>query len=171
MIRHIANKILLGIGLVAVSACGAKSTQDHVDEYLAFYYPTTGEYFYIIDFEWGYYQIDTFPKPDEDVHPDSEPYRGFITMRPSADTDEEGKPLKIYLVTPEGEVWRRDRDDSIPPTSSRKEVTVDGSTTMTTTIESPGEPVIDDYRANPQAWSRYARLEPRGDEYELERIP
>lgn len=105
------------------------------------------------------------------MHADSEPYKGYVTLRPSADSDETGKPLMIYLVTPDGDVWMRERDGSIPARRTRQEVTVDGSTTMTTTIESAGEPVIDHFHANPQAWQPYARLVPSGDRHRLEKIP
>ncbi|MDZ7736087.1 MAG: hypothetical protein U5P41_08280 [Gammaproteobacteria bacterium] len=83
-------------------------------------------------FDWGEYLITTHAKPDEQVHPDSEPYRGYITLRPSANVDEKGQSLFIYLVTPEGDVWRHANDGSIPESTVREEIVKEGSMTTTT---------------------------------------
>lgn len=166
--QSICRLLLAGLIVLGLGACGSKSTQDQIDEYLAFYYPTTGDFFYQIIFDWGEYLIITHAKPDEQVHPDSEPYRGYITFRPSADVDEKGQPLFIYLVTPRGDVWRHANDGSIPETIVREEIVTEGSMTTTTTIDSPSEPVIQDYLHNPQNWQRYAQLVPDGRDYELQ---
>lgn len=161
------TSVLMVLGL---AGCGPKTTQNMVDEYLAFYYPTTGDFFYQIVFDWGEYLITTHARPDEAVHPDSEPYRGYITFRPSADTDEQGRPLMIYLVAPDGNVWMHANDGTIPESSVREEVIKDGSMTTTTTIDSPGEPVIQSYLQTPGAWQRYAQLIPDGDEHRLQHV-
>lgn len=171
MQKHSLYRLLL-VGLMALGlgACGPKSTQDQIDEYLAFYYPTTGDFFYQIMFDWGNYLITTHAKPDEKVHPDSEPFRGYITFRPSVATDDKGQPLMIYLVTPNGDVWMHANDGSIPESTVREEVVEEGSMTTTTTIDSTSEPVIRDYLQNPGNWQRYAQLTPDGDEYQVQHV-
>jgi hypothetical protein len=159
--------MLLALGL---AACGKPSTQEQVDDYLEFYYPTTGDYFYDIVFGWGNYLITTHHKLDEQVHPDSEPFRGYITFRPSADKDETGQPPMIYLVTPDGEVWMHANDGTIPAKSERDEVVREGSSTTTTTIRSESEPVILDFKKDPQNWQRYGKLLRDGDKSRLERV-
>lgn len=174
MVKHSYRSLLIAIALVALGGCGQASTQDLVDDYLAFYYPTSGQFYYIVNFEWGSYTIDTFPKAEEQVHPDSAPYKGFITLRPSAETDAQNKPLHIFLVTAAGDVWMRAPDGSIPASSTRQEVvkeeTENGVSTVTSTIVSAGEPVIDDYLENPDNWQPYGRLVASGDGYRLQRL-
>lgn len=160
--------VLLPFCLLLLTGCGPKSTQDMVDQYLEFYYPSTGDFFYQIVFDWGEYLIMTHAKVDEEVHPDSEPYRGYITFRPSTATDDKGQPVMIYLVTPDGDVWMHPNDGSITESTTREEVVEEGSMTTTTTIESPSEPIIQDYSRNPQNWKRYAKLIAKGEKYDLE---
>ena len=153
--------------LVIIGGC-SESTEEQMEKYLEFYFPSTGSYFYEIKFDWGTYLIVTEAKPGEEVHDDSKPYRGFVTMRPSvAGAGEESFP--IYLVTPQGEVWTSNRHDAIPKEKQRKEVVVDGSSTMTSTITSASEPVIDDFLANKAQWKRHGSLTTKGDKSEFER--
>ncbi len=168
--RSLYRLLLLGLMVLGLGACEPKSTQAQIDEYLAFYYPTTGDYFYQIVFDWGEYLIITHPKPNEQVHPDSEPYRGYITFRPSVETDDKGDPLMIYLVTPKGDVWMHANNGSIPESTVREEVVKEGSMTTTTTIDSPSEPVIKDYLQNPGNWQHYAQLIADGDEYKVQHV-
>ncbi len=151
------------------SGC-SKSTEDQMKEYIEFYYPTTGEYTYDIVFDWGSYVITTSHKPDEQVHPDSEPYKGYIVMRPSL-KDGSQSEFPIYLITPEGSVWTHPASNDIPDTKTREEVVTEKSgsvtSTSTTTINSPLEPAVDHFLANKNSWKEYGRLEKAGDGYKL----
>lgn len=153
-----------------LSACG-KSLDDQMNEYLAFYYPTTGENFYGIVFDWGKYTIVTQDKPGTKVHKDSENYRGYITMRP--EVTKPGPELKpmVYLVTPKGAVWTIAPTTDIAKVRTRKEITVtksrNSTSTQTITINSPSEPVIDYFLANRKKWSAYGQLTHSGDKTRL----
>lgn len=170
------RRIGLLVSLLAMFGLGgcAKSTERQMQQYLEFYYPSTGEFTYEIGFDWGSYGIDTMAKAAEGVSADSARYRGYIVARPSVAQDDKGNPLWTYLVTPEGEVWVRHDDGSIPAAGHREEVRrsedASGVTTITTVIESPAEPVIDDFLAKPAGWTRYGRLVAVGKKYRLERV-
>lgn len=160
------NSILLIVIGSLVTSCTEKTVQSQMDEYIVFYYPTTGEVFYDIVFDWGSYVIDTGASMDAQLHADSEPYKGYISMRPFVDGVAPEESLPIYLVTPGGEVWITDAED-IAKTSSREEVEVDGSDTMTTTINSSLEPIVDHFKTSKNAWKKYGDLTKSGDSYSL----
>ncbi len=156
-----------------LSGC-SKSLDDQMNEYLEFYYPPTGRFFYDIIFDWGKYVILTGDKLDTKGHKDSEKYLGYITMRPEVTKpNPELKPL-IYLVTPKGAVWTIAPTTAIAKTSSRKEITVtrrrSSVSTQTTTINSPSEPVIDYFLTNRKKWSAYGQLTRSGDGSDLELV-
>ena len=156
---------------VTLAACSS-SVESQMQEYLEFYYPSTGTFFYQIDFEWGSYMIDTGASADEELHPDSELYRGYITARTTTDITPEGEKLYTYLVTPKGNVWITEAKD-IPETKTRQEVieekTQYGTSTSTTTITSSSEPVIDNFLQNKENWKKYGTLKTTdGKNYSLE---
>jgi hypothetical protein len=160
------------IVLVAGLTGCTKTVESQMQDYLEFYYPTSGIYNYQISFEWGDYTIDTGASADEDLHPDSELYRGYITARTSILTTPEGEKLHTYLVTPKGEVWITDAGD-IPETKTRQEVVIEktdgGTSTSTTTINSSSEPVIDHFLNHKEAWKKYGTLKSTdGKNYSLE---
>ena len=163
----------LGLTLLCllVIGCG-KSTEEQMREYVEFYYPTTGEYSYDIVFDWGSYVVTTSHKPDEQVHPDSEPYKGYIVMRPSPKERSQNQ-FPIYLIAPEGSVWTHPVSDDIPETKTREEVVTEKSgsvtSTSTTTINSPLEPVVDHFLSNKSEWKDYGRLVKDGDGYKLKK--
>lgn len=161
------------LACIVLSACG-KSLDDQMNEYLAFYYPASGKFSYEIIFDWGKYVIITEEKLDAKVHKNSEKYRGYITMRPEvAKPDPELKPL-IYLVTPKGAVWTIPPTTAIAKVRTRKEVTItrrrSSTSTQTTTINSPSEPVIDYFLAKRNKWSAYGQLTRSGDETGLKLV-
>jgi len=148
----------------------SKTVESQMQKYLEFYYPTSGTYFYQIAFEWGEYVIDTGAKEDEEVHTDSEKYKGYITARPSVAATPDGEKLYTYLVTPDGQVFVTSARD-IPETNSRQEVTTEegagGTTTSTTTINSSLEPVVDYFLSNNNAWQKYGTLTSSGGQSTL----
>lgn len=162
--------------LVVIAACAfltgcSKSLDDQMNEYLAFYYPATTDATYNIVFEWGEYVITAEKPLNKKAHKDSEKYRGYITMRPRVTKPSpELKPV-IYLVTPKGAVWTIAPTSEIAKLKKRKEITVTrrpGSTsTQTTTINSPSEPVIDHFMANKAKWSKYGTLTRSGGKSSL----
>lgn len=154
---------LLTLCLVALSLAGcARSPQEQVEEYMRFYYPATSENFYDITFDWGRYEIITSDPIGSEVHPDSQPYLGYITMRPHVTGPSGDFKPAIYLITPEGAVWSIAGDADIAMEKSRDEVTVEESThgTATTTIthNAPNEPIIDHFKGNPSMWQKYGTL-------------
>lgn len=152
--------LILPISLLLLIGCD-KSVQSQMQQYMEFYYPTTGKFFYEITFDWGTYTIDTEAALDDEVYKDSQPYRGYITMRPNVETTPAGEELFIFIITPEGEVWKS-QDFSIEQTKTREEVieetTEHGTSTSTTTINSTSEPIIDRFWANKKAWTKYGEL-------------
>ena len=164
-------KILTLALVTGLTGC-SKSVESQMQQYLEFYYPTTGTYFYQIDFEWGSYMIDTGASADEELHHDSELYRGYITARTALATTPQGEKLYTYLVTPKGTVWITDATD-IAESKTRQEVveekTTYGTSTSTTTITSSSEPVIDHFLQNKQAWKKYGAMKSTdGKNYSLE---
>jgi hypothetical protein len=151
--------LLCSLTLVLMSC--TKTVESQLQEYLEFYYPTSGTFYYQIAFEWGDYLIDTGAAIDEDLHADSESYRGYITARPSMEETADGQILKTYLVTPDGEVWITTNRD-IPEIKSREEIVTKetdyGTSTNTTTINSTLEPVVDHFRTNKSDWQKYGKL-------------
>jgi len=135
-------------------------------EYIEFYYPSTGGFTYDIIFDWGSYIIVTGPNAEEKLNEDSEPYRGYIVMRPDPNPGGEQKNLPIYLITPEGGVFTKIDNAEIPELKTREEVIVEkteyGTSTMTTTLHSPLEPVVDDFLSNRDQWVPYGRVESSG---------
>lgn len=150
--------------LLLLQGC-SKTVESQMQEYLEFYYPSSGSFYYQIVFEWGDYVIDTGAIPDEVVHPDSEKYKGYITARTSLSTTPDGEELKSYLVTPSGEVWTTTARD-IPERSEREEVTEEktqyGTSTSTTTINSSLEPLVDDFLISKSGWKKYGILKSSG---------
>jgi hypothetical protein len=155
--------------ILAFTAC-SDTVESQMQKYLEFYYPTSGKYFYQITFEWGDYTIDTGHKPDDDVHPDSEKYKGYVTARTSVEQTPEGEKLFNYLVTPQGEVWITEARD-IPEFSERQEVTEEktnyGTSTRTSTINSSMEPVIEHFLAHKNAWRKYGTITASGGQSTL----
>jgi len=132
--------------------------------YLEFYFPPSTAASYNVVHEWGQYLIVTEAGPEDSLHPDSEPYRGFMTFRPYVAEGRTVSPAPlIYCVTPQGEVWVTSDVAAVPATKRREEI-VDrgGGSTTVTTIESPSEAVIDSFRENPEIWTRMGTLEVRG---------
>jgi hypothetical protein len=165
-----SKKIVL-VFVISLTAC-SNNVESQMQEYLEFYYPSTGTNFYQIDFEWGSYMIDTGASADEELHPDSELYRGYITARASVAVTPGVEKLYTYLVTPKGNVWITEAKD-IPETKTRQEVieekTQYGTSTSTTTISSSSEPVIDYFLQNKEAWRKYGTLKTTGGtNYSLE---
>ncbi len=165
--------LLFPISLLFLTACD-KTVQSQMNTYMEFYYPTTGKFFYQITFDWGYYTIDTEAAIDEEVEKESEPYKGYITMRPDIEIAPSGEVLFIYVITPEGQVWSS-REFSIPQTITRQviieEKTEYGTSTSTTTITSSSEPIIDHFIENPLAWKKYGELQSKdGKKFSLHLI-
>ena len=47
-------RIIFSLALLVVIGACSESTEDQMEKYLEFYYPSTGSYFYDIRFEWGH---------------------------------------------------------------------------------------------------------------------
>jgi len=164
-------KFLALLSVFGLLGC-TKTVESQMQEYLEFYYPSSGTFFYQIAFEWGDYMIDTGASADEELHPDSELYRSFITARTSSTVTAQGEKLYTYLVTPKGDVWITDVTD-IAETITRQEIieekTEYGTSTSTTTINSSSEPVIDHFLKNRGAWTKYGTLKSSdGKSYSLQ---
>ncbi len=153
---------------------GKKSTEKQMQEYMRFYYPTSGQVRYEILFDWGMYTITTEAKPEKEVSEESRPYSGYITMRPTVAESSSEDNLPVYLITPEGQVWKNGAKESIPEMSTRQEITQEKSesstTTHTLTIQSISEPVIDHFRDNAGQWTLYGTLETKGSKSSLKLI-
>lgn len=153
---------------------GKKSMEDQMKQYMELYYPTSGPFTYEIMFDWSQYTITTEAKLEEEVHDDSRPYRGHITMRPAVVASHPEIHPPMYLITPQGEVWKNDALDSVPEIKTRQEVTErksdHGTTVQTLTIQSVSEPVIDHFGENPSQWTRYGTIERSGSKSHLKRI-
>ena len=153
--------------LSVLTGCGKKSEEVQMQQYMEFYYPSTTESTYEIVFDWGQYVISTHTPVSEKVHADAEKYRGYITMRPSAAQPSVGAQKATYLITPEGQVWALADASGIAASGSREEITKDGGSTSTVTVQSPSEPVIDHFLANPDAWKRYGTVEGSDGKYKF----
>ena len=156
-----------------LSGC-KKSTEQQMQEYIEFYYPASGQYTYVIDFDWGTYTINTGPGAEEELHAESEPYRGFISIRPDVKQNNLQEKLPVYLVTAKGEVWSNADFEDIPEIKTRKEVVVkkteSGTSTQTTTIQSALEPVVDHFLKNGESWTKYGVLESSNGKYTLKLV-
>ena len=132
-------------------------------KYMVFYYPSTNQATYTIVFPWGNYTITTEDSLSVEVHEDSKPYLGFITLRPTIATPSNHVKPSLFLITPEGEVWEKSTGQGIPNEKERKEIIEkkheSGITTTTRTICSVSEPVIDHFRTNKEQWTKYGILE------------
>jgi len=152
---------------VFLSSC-TKTTEEQMQEYIEFYYPTSGEFTYNIVFDWGEYEIYTGAKMAEELHPDSEPFKGFITYRPIITDGSLTETIPAYVVTPEGEVWKTTQFDSIPEPAAREEViekkTDYGTSTQTRTITSSSEPLILSFKNNKEIWEKYGTLTVEGNQ-------
>ena len=151
--------------ILLLAACGGGGgAVGDMEEYLEFYFPATTAASYNVVHDWGEYLIIAGAGPEEVLHPDSEPYRGFVIMRPLVTANRTVTPTPpIYCVTPDGEVWITTDTAAIPAVKTREEVADQGDgMTVTTTIESQAEPVIDSFRENRAIWTRVGRLEVGG---------
>jgi len=151
-----------------------KTVETQMQKYLEFYYPTTGTNYYEIAFDWGDYIIDTGASADEELHSDSEPYRGYVTARTSVTATPDGEKLYTYLVTPKGDVWITEAKD-IAESSDRQEVVEEktdyGTSTSTTTINSTLEPVVDHFLKHKESWKKYGSLKSsNGKNYTFEPV-
>ena len=143
-----------------------------VQEYMEFYYPSTGKITYNIVFDWGEYIITTENVQTSDVHDDSKPYLGYITFRPEVAKKSSEPNQPFYLITPEGEVWENVSGRDIPKISERTEITKKktaiGTSTQTLTFRSGSEPIINHFRTHPEQWRRYGKLHRNGNKTRLE---
>ncbi len=122
-------KTILAALCATVLLAGCEETlDDQMTEYMEFYYPSTGAFWYDIAFDWGSYLITTHDKMDEEVHPDSERFRGYVTLRPTVTAPSEGLDPKLFLISPQGEVWSIARSVDIAKSTSREEVDLAMST-------------------------------------------
>lgn len=155
--------VLCAVTCFLLLAGCSKTTEEQMQEYIEFYYPTTGQYTYEIMFDWGSYVIVTGANADEELHTDSQPYRGYTAMRPQPNPGGEKSNFSIYLITPEGDVVIITSGGEIPELKSRDEVTVEkteyGTSTQTVTIQSPLEPVVDHFLAHRDQWRAYGKVE------------
>jgi hypothetical protein len=153
---------------------GKKPLKKQMHEYMEFYYPSKSKVTYNIIFDWGEYIITTENKENASVHEDSKPYLGYITMRPEVTKQSPDLKPSIYLITPQGEVWENKMVHDIPKRNHRQEITTKksehGTTTQTITIQSVSEPVIDHFKAHPEKWRRYGKLEIIGNKTKLKLI-
>lgn len=144
----------------------SKAPQEQVDEYMRFYYPAKTESYYSIIFDWGRYEIIPTDPVGSDVHEDSKPYLGYITMRPFIKTPPADFKPAIYVITSKGVVWSIGSDTDIPKDKQRNEVVVKkdkyGTATRTKTLTVPNEPIIDHFKTNPGAWQKYGTLKATG---------
>jgi len=151
-----------GLGALLVG-CSKPTTEQRMQKHMEFYYPSTGDYTYEVVFDWGVYAIKTEAAMAQTVHRDSESYRSYIVMRPRPKAGSVEQGLAIYLINPKGEVWKT-TDVGIAASRQREEVEVTkdegGTATMTRTIQSISEPVIDHFLDNAKRWQRYGTLEP-----------
>lgn len=156
----IKETIFLGVALFAkIFSANAQGTEKMMQKYITFYYPTTNSSFYEIAFDWGIYNIVTGEAPDVHVHADSEPYKGFITMRPSVLSNSKEGNLPSYLIDKDGNVWiHQETENEIPQHSNREEVVKEGSMTSTTTINSNLEPLVDHFKVHPELWKKYGTV-------------
>ena len=143
-----------------------RKLNSQLKKYMEFYYPTTGQFTYNVAFDWGNYIITTENALTTQVHNDSKPYLGFITLRPVVkDSGSSEKPM-VYLITPRGEVWENSARSNIPQENTRVEETVEktahGKSTMSVTYTSVSEPVIDHFRTQPNEWTKLGQLEIKG---------
>ena len=67
-------RFILPLALLVIIGGCSESTEEQMEKYLEFYFPSTGSYSYEIKFDWGSYLIVTETKPGEKVHADSKPY-------------------------------------------------------------------------------------------------
>lgn len=150
------------VAVLLCAGCWQDAESRLINKYLAFYYPTTGNYTYEIVHDNGSWLIHTGHDVQADTHPDSQPYRGFIVMRAQKDGTIAGAESTVYLITPDGAVWTRADDGSIPAWTERLETqvteTAASTSVLETRIRSFSEPVIDDFLANPEAWQHYKNL-------------
>ena len=166
----IAAIIFIACSLVSHS----QKLQKQIDDYIAFYYPATGSFVYELTADWGHLLINTGDATDdEEVHTDSKPFVGFISVRSVVTGTYPEERIYTYLITPEGEVWRTLASD-IPLETTREEVTKEkfdgGVSTLTTTISSSLEPVVIHFKENKDQWSRYGTLvEKKKGKYKLEK--
>ena len=158
---------------ILLSGC-TKTTEEQMQEYMEFYYPTSGEFTYNIVFEWGEYEIFTGAKMNEELHPDSELFKGFITFRPVVTNSSFKETVAAYIITPGGEVWKTTQFDLIPETTTRKEVvekkTDYGTSIQTRTITSSSEPLILSFKNNKEIWQKYGTLTVEADQSSLNKI-
>lgn len=160
--------------LIGLSA-SSKNTENPMRKYLESYYPSTGETRYEIGFSWGSYDIYTTGAALSGSQGNDARYAGYIVARPSVARKSGNTRHWTYLVTPGGKVWQRFDNGDIAVHGHRKQVreTIAGSVTARSTpcVESPAEPVIDDFLDHPDKWSRYGTLVGNGKEdYRLERM-
>jgi hypothetical protein len=138
---------------------------------MEFYYPTSGKMTYFIKFDWGEYIVTTEDKNGTEVHVDSKPYLGYITFRPKITKQPSKEPPGYYVITPEGIVWENLTGQGIPKTSERQEITMNkteyGTSTQTITVQSVSEPLIDHFKAHPEQWRRYGKLDNQGNKTRL----
>ena len=153
-----------------------KSLAAQLPKYMEFYYPatSTSKVTYNIIFDWGEYIITTEANLNAEVHKDSKPYLGYITMRPEIAGTAPGTHPQIYLITPDGVVWENTTGENIPAISKREEVIEKksefGISKLTNTIQSYSEPVIDHFLANPEKWTLFGNLEICKGKTKLKRV-
>ena len=170
---RITRFISISLLLIFILSC-SKTTEEQMQEYMEFYYPTSGEFTYNIVFDWGEYVIFTGAKMEEELHPDSEPFKGFITFRPIVTDASFTETVPAYIITPEGEVWKTTQLGLIPEATTREEViekkTEYGTSTQTRTITSYSEPLILSFKNNKEIWNRYGTLTLEGDHSSLNKV-
>lgn len=151
-----------------------KSTEQMMQEYIEFYYPSGGIFTYEIVFNWGIYLIATGADKDDKLHQDSEPYRGYITIRPFFYNSEDALSMPIYLVTPGGDVWITRNGAEIPENKYREEITEKeseaGTMISTVSLTSPLEPIVDHFFSNRGVWEKYGTLIAENGKYSLKLI-
>lgn len=156
--------------LIFTSGCQfmTPTLEQQLQEYIQFYAPATHKTTYQIGYDWGDYLVFMEDAQDAKVHKDSEPFRGFFVLRPYVKKGQQTKDvLKTYLIKPNGEVWATLKNREIPETNRRKQITKNGSSKTTVTIDSPGEAVILSFKNNPSIWFQYGLLKKSGNRYKF----
>lgn len=153
------------IAVLGFGACG-KGLETQMQKHLESYYPSSRETRYKVNFDGGFYDIYTTGSAKPKSAGVDARYDGYIVARPNIKNSTRGQAYWTYLVTPGGKVWRRIDSGEIPASGHHMTelLTIQDTvtTTITQTVNSHAEPVIEDFLDNPEGWSLYGVLESEG---------
>lgn len=163
-IRYIFSFLISSFGSTGMAQSNQLlSIEDQIIPHVVIYYPSNAgmdQQIYLKDLP-VYYYLETWASNTSLKNSGQAKYKHFAVARPHFNDSEFAADFYIYLVNPEGSVFRLMNTLKIDDSVAIERVEERGTMTETTIIRTGLYPVVDHFLAHPDAWEKRGEVIPR----------